>query len=284
MSIKSKSQLVFVVLAAAIFVIAPRLCAQGSPQPDAEGDLGQGKNKSPDNYENTMNMAPTRETNAFKAFEAIPESNTEKKIKTGEEFVRKFATSAYLPSVYAILSIAYINSGQYDKGFADGEKALSLRPDDVRTLANMAQSMARVADTNDPNAAQKLAKAEQYAQKCLKITPTLKKPDGVADQEFATNKNQVLAMAHGALGTIDVRRGKFADALPDLQQAIALDPNTKDPTNYYLLGVANENSSHYTEAAEAFTMCAAVTSNLQQGCRDAAADAKKRASSKSAGQ
>ena len=257
----------------ALLVCNIPLCAQGSVAGGTANDLANGKDKSPTNYENTMNMAPPREANAFRAFESIPDAQFEKKAKAGEEFIRKFSNSALLPNVYSILTVTYIQNGQPEKGFADGEKALALRPNDARTLANLAQAMARLNNPSDPESAQKLQKAEQYAQKCIQLTPTLQKPEGASDQDFTAANNQNLALAHSALATVDIRRGKYAEAIPDLQEAIRLD-NGKDPTNLYLLGVANRNSGHYTDAVDAFTKCVAGASgNLQSSCREAVTEA-----------
>jgi len=41
------------------------------------------------------------------------------------------------------------------------------------------------------------------------------------------------------IGLVYVRRGKNAEAIPELEQAVKIDPNL-DPVNYYLLGMANK--------------------------------------------
>jgi tetratricopeptide (TPR) repeat protein len=278
-----------VFLAALLLCIPPAVLAQtGSTpsqsnpsSPGANGSIVQGKDTSPLNSAATMNMAATRETNAFQVFQSIPDSQFDKKIKSGDEFIKKFATSSYLPSVYSILAVTYIENGQPQKGFAAGEKALALRPDDVRTLANLGQAMARLYKPTDPDAAQRLQKAEEYAKKCIQITPTLLKPGNITDAQFTEQTNKNLAMAHGALGLIRIHQGKFSDAIPELQQAIKFDDG-KDATNLYLLGVASQNSSHYAEALDAFNKCAAAApANLQKACQDGVSAAQKNLASKS---
>lgn len=248
---------------------------QSNPSsPGANGSIVQGKDTSPVNSTNTMNMAATRETNAFQVFQNIPDSQFEKKIKSGDEFIKKFATSSYLPSVYSILAVTYLSNGQPQKGFDAGEKALALRANDVRTLANLSQSMARLYKPGDPDGAQQLQKAQQYAEKCIQITPTLLRPAGVTDEQYAEQTNKNLAMAHSALGLIDIHHNKFAEAIPELEQAVKLDDG-KDATNLYLLGVASQNSGHYTEALDAFQKCATSPGNLQQACQSGVAQAQK---------
>jgi hypothetical protein len=48
--------------------------------------------------------------------------------------------------------------------------------------------------------------------------------------------------------------------------------------NYYLLGVADKQTSHFDAAAAAFSKCAAVQSSLQATCKSSAEDAKKQGS------
>jgi tetratricopeptide (TPR) repeat protein len=247
---------------------------QSNPSsPGANGSIVSGKDTSPLNAETVINNAATREADAYKTFQAIPDSQFDKKVKTGEEFLRKYSNSQLLPFVYSILSVTYIQGGQPEKGFSDGEKALALRPNDTRTLANLAQAMARLTNADAP---QLIEKSEKYATQCIQITPTLSKPLNVSDQDWAADNNKNLAMAHSALGTINLRRGNFSQAVTDLQEAVRLDGG-KDVTNYYLLGVASLNSSHYPEAADAFSKCAAPTApaNLQPTCRDGGAQAQK---------
>jgi tetratricopeptide (TPR) repeat protein len=275
----SKSANPFCLLAILLLAASPLFAQTGSTpgqsnpsSPGANGSIVAGKDTSPLNAETVMNNAATREADAFKTFQAIPDSQFDKKVKVGEEFLRKYSNSQLVPFVYSILSVTYIQGGQPEKGFADGEKALALRPNDTRTLANLAQSMARL---NNADISQGPEKAEQYAKRCIEVTPTLQKPLNVGDQDWAADNNKNLAMAHSALGTVNIRRANYAEAIPDLQEAIRLDGG-KDSTNYYLLGVASENASHYAEAADAFSKCAAPTApaNLQPTCRDGAAQAK----------
>jgi hypothetical protein len=49
--------------------------------------------------------------------------------------------------------------------------------------------------------------------------------------------------------------------------------------NYYLLGVADKQTSHFDAAVAAFSKCAAVQSTLQATCKSSAEEAKKQGSS-----
>src|SRR5215475_13786540 len=145
------------------------------------------------------------EEKAFKAlqhFQSMPESDAPKKIQAGEDFLAKFPTSAYATYAYQYLTVAYIQAGQVDKGIATGEKALQVNPSDFRTMAVLSQTLSRTVTDTTPDAAAKLAKAETDAKGAIAGATTWVKPDAMSDTNFATLKNETLAMSHASLGLV----------------------------------------------------------------------------------
>lgn len=212
---------------------------------------------------------------AFQKFQSLPESDLANKTKAAEDFLSKFPNSSYDSYAYSFLTVAYIQSGQVDKGLAAGDKELQLNPSDFRTMGVMSQTMSRTVVDNAPDTASKLEKAETLAKNAITGAGNWVKPDSMTDANFTAFKNDTLAMGHASLGLVAIHRGNFEAAIPDLQQAVELGSNS-DPTNYYLLGLANQNSGHYNQAAEAFDKCAAVKgNNLTATCVTLADQAKK---------
>lgn len=250
----------------------------GQSQPPAQST---DKSKTPDITPLSLDSTPppvnAEEDAAFKAFQAVPMTDVKQKIQTGEAFLQKYPETRYRPSVYAPLVFAYLQEGQVQKMQEYGEKEIALMPNDVSTLAIMAQTLPRSihSDTPQAEAAQLLAKAEQYSKKAIEITPTLPKPPNMTDEAFSAAKNQDLAMAHSGLGLVYIRRGKNAEAISELNEAVKVDPNP-DPVNYYLLGMANKSTSHFDDAVTAFNKCAAITGTMQAACKTQADDSKKK--------
>jgi tetratricopeptide (TPR) repeat protein len=238
------------------------------------------KSKSPDVAPLTLDVAPpvnAEEDAAFKAFQAIPQSDANKKIEAGEAFLQKYPESRYKSPVYGTLTYAYVQIGQVQKMQEYGEKEIALAPNDVSTLALLAQTLPRSIRANTPpqDAAQMLAKAEQYSKQAIEITPTLPKPPNLTDAAFESAKNQTLAMSHSGLGLVYVRRGKAAEAITELETAVKIDPSP-DPVNYYLLGMANKSASHFDDAIAAFNKCAEMAGPMQANCKAQADDTKKK--------
>jgi tetratricopeptide (TPR) repeat protein len=237
------------------------------------------KPKTPDVTPLTLDApAPVNaeEDASYKAFQAVIQNDAAKKIELGEAFLQKYPESRYRSPVYGALTYAYLQAGNTQKMQEYGEKEIALAPNDVSTLALLGQTLPRGlrGSASDPAAVQVLAKAEQYSKQAIEITPALPKPENLTDEAFASAKNQTLAMAHSGLGLVYVRRGKNAEAIPELEQAVKIDPNP-DPVNYYLLGMANKITSHFDDAVTAFNKCAVMTGPLQGTCKSQAEDAKK---------
>jgi tetratricopeptide (TPR) repeat protein len=245
---------------------------QGQTPPPA-GD----KSKTPDVAPLTLDApAPVsaEEEAAYKAFHDAPMSDTNKKIELGEAFLQKYPQSRYKSPVYSALTFEFLQLGQVQKMEQYGEMEIALSPNDVSTLALLGQTLPRSLHGNPPDADKVLAKSEQYSKQAIEITPTLPKPPEMTDEQFEKAKNQTLAMAHGALGLVFIRRGKNAEAIPELETSVKIDP-TPDPVNYYLLGLANKSASHFDDAIAAFNKCAAIPGAMQATCKTQAEDAKK---------
>ena len=249
----------------------------GQSQPPAQQS---DKPKTPEVTPLTLDATPppvsAEEDAAYKAFQVINVNDAAKKIEAGEAFLMKYPESRYKSPVYGSLAYAYLQAGNTQKMQEYGEKEIAIMPNDVSTLALLGQTLPRTlrGSPSAPEATQVLAKAEQYAKKAIEITPTLPKPENLTDEAFASAKNQTLAMAHSGLGLVYVRRGKNAEAIPELEQAIKIDP-TPDPVNYYLLGMANKITTHFDDAIAAFNKCAAMAGPMQGTCKSQAEDAKK---------
>lgn len=261
-------------------------CAVASAQSAQSSQSGQtsppAQQQTDKDKANTLTLdtpAPpvnAEEDAAFKAFDTIPMTDGSKKTQAGEDFVKKYPQSRYLAPVYSNLVKLYLAANEIPKMQDAGEKAVVLAPNDVQTLAILGQTLPRAWNASMPNATVQLDKAEKFSKSAIEITPTIPKPDGMTDAQFTLAKNQTLAMAHSGLGLVYFRRGKYDAAIPEFEEATKVDPNPEvDPVNFYVLGIADEKTSHFDAAVAAFIKCAAVPGSLQPTCKNGAEEAKK---------
>jgi len=254
---------------------APTTPPQQAPPPaPAPGE----KPSTPQTAPLTLDSAPppvsAEEEAAIKAFRDAKREDTAKKDQIAEEFLQKYPQSRYRPEVYSWQVQSYFGKGEVDKMEAAGDKELELTPNDPQTLAIVGSTMPRAKIANTPEGEKRLAKSEQFCKKALDLLPTFPKPENLTDAQFQLAKNMISAMAYSGLGTVAFRRGKFADAIPNFEQSIKVDPQP-DPVNYYLLGLSNEKASHFDDAVTAFTKCAAIPSGMQATCTENIQEAKK---------
>jgi len=193
---------------------------------------------------------------AYKNVLAAQSGDPAMQIQVGEDFITKFPMSKYLGGVYGMLTTAYYTTGNTDKMFAGGAKALELNPDNVDVLALLAMAIPRRVKANTPDGPQQLQKAEVYARHAIELIPALTKPETVDDATFEKAKNDKLALAHSGLGLLDINHQKFDDARNELTQAVQL-ASAPDPVDYYLLGNADAQASYMNGAIAAYEKCAA---------------------------
>jgi len=250
--------------------------AQQQQQPAAQADKDKQPNPPPLSMDIVAAATPEEEA-ASKAVQQATDPN--KKTQLAEEFLQKYPQSRYRPIMYQTLVSGYFVTQQVPKMLDAGEKEIEMNPNDAPVLAVMAQTLARTYNSKAPDATKQLDKAELYSKRAIEVIPALPKPENLTDEAFNNAKNDTLVMAHSGLGLVYIRRGKFTEAIPELEQSVKADTHPDpDPVNYYLLGVADKQTSHFEAAAAAFSRCAAVQSSLQATCKNSAEEAKKQGS------
>lgn len=215
---------------------------------------------------------------AYKAFFEARTGDPAVQIQLGEDFSTKFPQSHYLNGVYATLTTAYYTTGNTEKMFSTGTRALDLDPDNVDVLSLLAMAVPRRVHSTTPDGAAQLVKAEAYAHHAIELIPNLPKPAEVDDATFEKAKNDKLSLAHSGLGLIYINHSKFDDARTELTLAVQL-ASSPDLVDYYLLGNADSGASYYHDAAAAYEKCS-VTGPLAPQCKSRMAAAQHDAETK----
>jgi tetratricopeptide (TPR) repeat protein len=215
-----------------------------------------------------------KENEAYKAFFDTNPQDADKRIELGEAFVKKYPSGQYTEAVYAGLVQAYYMKQDWDNFYASADKALAINPNDVDVLITVGWVIPHVYDPNDPEASKKLDKAEDYEKRALQNLVTLQKPANMTDEQFAATKAEKAAEARSGLGLVYFRRQDFEKAAKELDLATQ-GTSHPDPTDYFALGAALQNTREFSKAAEAFDRCAQIPSSVQAQCKKNADEAKK---------
>lgn len=201
---------------------------------------------------------------AYKKFHG--ESDLDKKIKQGNEFVNRYPSDFRANAVYEELAQAYFAKHDLTGFYACADQGLTHFPNDPSILSVTGATMARAFDHTDPDADKKLEKAENYEKQAIELVNNQTPPPTETEQQFADYKKQILTTAHSGLGLIYFRQSQFDDSVKELQQATQ-DPATPDATDYLILGGDYQNLSRFKEAADAFNQCAKIAGPMQAGCK-----------------
>jgi tetratricopeptide (TPR) repeat protein len=247
----------------------------GQPQPGQPSQSGQPNSNS---QPLTMDSNPpvnAEEEAAIKQFR--DEQDPAKKDELAEKFLQKYPQSRYLAEVYNWQVKSYYRQGNIDKMEVAADKQLELFPNDPQTLALVGTTLPRAwnASMSDDVKKKRLEKSEKYCQKALELLPTVPKPENMTQERYQDLKAETYSMAYSGLGLVEFRRGKFDDAIPDLEKAVKADPQEPDPVTFYVLGKADEQTSHYDDAVTAFTKCAAIAGGMKNTCTQSIDEAKK---------
>jgi tetratricopeptide (TPR) repeat protein len=199
-----------------------------------------------------------------------------KRVQYLDEFAKAYpeGNAAQLNLQYFV---AYKMANNTAKADQYGEKALAADPTNVATLNLLADDYA----TQRVN----LDKAADYAKKAVELVPTMKKPEGMSDEQFKTSRDSQLGFAHLTLGYILFQKAaksrKVAPAIQEFKTAIDLlngNPELQGKALYFM-GSAYEFQypPNHRGAIESLTRAATVQSGFQAEARTLLAKVKQAA-------
>lgn len=188
-----------------------------------------------------------------------------KKIKLGNEFLKRYPKSPFNEQVDVGLMTIYMAQKDWEDSYRFGDEALALDPDDVDVLAPISWTIPHVYDPKSRDANDQLSKAEKYAKHALEVMATMHKPAHMSDAQFSDAKARRSSQAHSALGLVYFRRQQYADSAKETEQAV--DGNsTPDATDLFVLGADLHFLNRHAESEQAFSRCAQVSGPLQNQC------------------
>lgn len=214
-----------------------------------------------------------KEEKDYKELNATPDTNTDKKIQLGTQFLQKYPSSRYEETVMNQLVTAYYAKQDWNNFYSMADKAVAKDPDDVDVLTVVGWVIPHLYNHDDPEAIKKLDKAEAYEKHAIDVIPTLAKPESLSDEQFALAKSNKLSEAHSGLGLIYFRVSRFPESVKELELATNGNP-MPDATDLYALGAGLQQLNRNSEAADAFAKCGEIAGGLQDRCKQMAAQAK----------
>jgi tetratricopeptide (TPR) repeat protein len=205
-----KKSLVAIVLVFAGLASGQQTAAQAPAQPAPQA---QPQIKDPAEY------------NAYVG--AVQQTDPAAKISGLEAFLAQYPNSVMKEDGLEVLMGAYQQAGNQAKVVETANRLLAANPNNVRALVLLAYN---------ERAAQKWPDAKTHAERGLQALPSMAKPDGASDADFAKQKTQLAELLEGIAGFSALQLKDNATAEKDLRAAVEADPNNVE--NVYPLALA----------------------------------------------
>jgi tetratricopeptide (TPR) repeat protein len=203
--------------------------------------------------------AGTKRPPQAKSQEEITAYNAIRGIRNGQQaetaakdFETKFPQSELRALVYQNLMDGYQASNNADKTIEMGRKAISIDPDNPVVLVMLSNVVAEHTRENDLDRDQRYAEAVKYARHALETIPTdvTVSPNTTPDK-VAQFKQLLTALAHSAIGFVELNRHNDPAAEAELRQAAELNTVQPDPMVFLRLAIALDHQNKYADALKA---------------------------------
>ena len=160
-----------------------------------------------------------------------------------------------------------------------GDRLLEVNPEHGLVLVDLGYVIAGQASRDDLNKSERLAKAEGFAKRALRIIPTMPKPNPqVTDEFWLSERKTMMAQIHETLGIVAYLRDDYTGAEESFRKSLATAPQPRG-TAYVRLGQALLAQGKLDEAAEASDKAmqdGGIPASVVRGLRGDIAKAKQR--------
>ena len=229
----------------ALALALPLLAQQKQPQPKSQAEI-----------------------DVLMSIQNAPDPDT--RITNIQKLLTDFKDTEFKEFAYYLAMISYQQKDDFENMLVFGERTLEVNPDHVGTLVALAFAVPLRTREFDLDKEEKLTKAENYAQRALKLIPTMESPNpATPPEEWLMAKKDMMAQTHEALGTIALTRKDYPKAEEGLRQALQVSPE-QNPSTFFKLARSLKEQNKFDEALDAANKSIALGGVQTTGGQDAA--------------
>jgi tetratricopeptide (TPR) repeat protein len=171
--------------------------------------------------------------------------------KAADDFASKYPDSELRILLYEAAVAAYQQANNSAKMESVGKKVLAIDPDQPDALMAVCQGIVDTTQDSDLNKDQRYDEAGKDAQHALQTVDTdIAVPAGTPADRVEAYKGYIRSTAYSFLGTIEFRKGNFAEAQTQYQKSLDAFPSQPDPIVVLRLALALDNQKKYPEALQ----------------------------------
>jgi tetratricopeptide (TPR) repeat protein len=180
--------------------------------------------------------------------------------KAADDFAAKYPDSELRILLYEGDVTAYQQVNNSAKMVTVGKKVLAIDPDQPDALMAVCQGIVDSTQDSDLDKDQKYDEAAKDAEHALQTVDTdIAIPAGTPQDRVDAYKSYIKSTAYSFLGTIQFKKGNFAEAEAQYQKSLAAFPSQPDPIVVLRLALALDNQKKYPEALQQATKAVELT-------------------------
>ncbi len=167
-----------------------------------------------------------KEVEALQKVQAAAQAgNYDAELQAINYVLENFADTEYKNMLLDMAVDAAQKKGDYAQTLAFGEQAIQADPNNIITRVTLAEAIAQHTRDNDLDKADKIKKANDYANKALDLLKAANNPPpGISPDTWPAVKKQLTGQAEDALGLTAELDKKYPEAVDDFKSAVAIDP------------------------------------------------------------
>jgi tetratricopeptide (TPR) repeat protein len=227
---------------------------QSGPQNQAPSNApspSSGNQQAPSSTASGHKLLQAKSQDELKAYQgAMSKTDPAQMNAAADAFAAKYPDSELKATLYIRTMTMYGQANNAEKVIELGRKAIAADPTNPIPLVQVGSTLVEGTRDTDMDRDQRLTEAAKDAQGAIdNISQLMVPPDAPADKVAAVKAN-ILSMAYGALGMVDLNKKDYASAEQQFLKAVDASKAQPEAAVFLRLSVAQDQLKKYPEALD----------------------------------
>jgi tetratricopeptide (TPR) repeat protein len=225
--------------------VPPNQAPSNAPSPSS------GNQQAPSSTASGHKLLQAKSQDELKAYQgAMSKTDPAQMNAAADAFAAKYPSSELKAALFVRSMNLYGQANNAEKLIELGRKAITADPTNPVSLVQVGAALVEGTRDTDMDRDQRLTEAAKDAQGAIdNVSNLMVPPDAPADKVAAVKAN-ILSMAYGALGMVDLNKGDAAGAEQEFLKAVDASKAQPEAVIFLRLSVAQDKLKKYPEALD----------------------------------
>jgi tetratricopeptide (TPR) repeat protein len=225
--------------------VPPNQVPSNAPSPSS------GNQQAPSSTASGHKLLQAKSQDELKAYQdAMSKTDPAQISAAADAFAAKYPNSELKATLYIRTMTMYGQANNAEKVIELGRKAIAADPTNPIPLVQVGSTLVEGTRDTDMDRDQRLTEATKDAQGAIdNVNNLMVPPDAPADKVAAVKAN-ILSMAYGALGMVDLNKKDYASAEQQFLKAVDASKAQPEAAVFLRLSVAQDQLKKYPEALD----------------------------------